>query len=120
MVESQKCYQSPKVKKHMSLVSTYQRRMDNRLALPKNFLPPSTQQALNMNKTSYMRSISPRDQSPEPDYTNEKQSYTASKVSPYALKEKKLEAALYATISQTPKRVEPPFGTLEIPRFEQY
>ena len=94
--------------------------MDNRLALPKSFFPPGSQQALNMTKSSNMRSLSPREQqSPETDYqTNEKQ-LTVSKVSPYAQKEKRLDQILYATISQTPsRRVEPPFGILDLPQFE--
>jgi hypothetical protein len=29
-----------------------------------------------------------------------------------------MQKALLATITQTPRRVEPPFGILELPRFE--
>ena len=35
MMDGQKCYQSPKVRKHMSLALQYQRRADIRLAQPR-------------------------------------------------------------------------------------
>ncbi len=55
-------------------------------------------------------------QSPEPEQNND---YGSNyKTSPYAAKEKSLQKALFATITQTPRRVEPPFGILELPRFE--
>jgi hypothetical protein len=100
--------------------------MDNRLAQPKGFIPPgsSVSPMLNLTKTYYSAAQSPqprspREQSPEQALSQSfEKSLGLKAASPYAQKEKTLEKLLHSTITQTPKRVEPPFGILELPRFD--